>query len=218
MKTIRTTLKIFSFSLLILMCACGAPKRSTEDTDLNSGTDTSTPMFDTSGTSPTGTPSDNLFTTQTGTQLQDPLQGTGNLSNVSQSESVCLTSDSSFNLGSYGARGTASSNAQTQNSFSCLNDGGFGTGPELLYDTAITSYEAADYCLGQAASSYAPRIGESQFEIQLNMQLAELGLIRCMRDIIGFQEQALPWANAQTAAFNHADHNIWYIGQGINYR
>jgi hypothetical protein len=214
----RATLKFLSLSVLILMTACGAPKRAVQtDTDTDLGTDNSTPLFDTtSTTSPTGTATDNLFTTQTGTELTAPTQGSSTLGQLGQAETRCLTNNSSFGLGSYGAAPTATSSQQE--SVSCLNSSSFGVEPNLLYQGAETSYKTADYCLGEAASTFAPQQGMSQLEIDLSMQMAELSLIRCMRDLVRYQTQLVPWANAQTSAFQHADHNLWYIGQGIRPR
>jgi hypothetical protein len=211
----RTGLKFLSLSVLILMTACGSPKRTTSDTDTdpNSGTDTGAPLFDTSATSPTGTSTENLFTTQTGTQVQQtaPAQGSSQLGQLSQVESQCLSNNSGFGLGSYGA---APSNGSQSASASCLNTNSFGVQPSQMYDAAITSYQAADYCLGQAATKFAPKQG-SQFDVELSIQLAELSLIRCMRDIIQFQSSSFPWANNHASAFQHADHNLWSIGQGM---
>lgn len=219
MKTpIRNSLKFLSLSVLLLMAACGSPKRAaTTTTESGTGTQfddtSSTPLFDTSTVSPTGTPTENLFTTETGTTptaLPAPAQGSAQLPQVTQTEAQCLTDNSSFGLGSYGA---ASSGTNT--SVSCLNSSTYGVDPSLLYQAATTSYKTADYCLGQAASTYAPKPGDSQMDIELSMQMAELSLIRCMRDLVKYQSNLLPWANQQAAAFQHADHNLWYVGQGL---
>lgn len=197
-----------------MMTACGSPKR---DTTTASDTTTSLdPTFTTSTTSPTGTATENLFTTQSGSTTQtDPAAGSSSLSSVTASEAGCLSSNGGFGLSSYGVSQTTAT-ATSSSNLPCLNSGTFGANPSLLYDAAYTSYQTADYCLQQAAQ-YAPRAGQSQMDIQINMQYAELGLIKCMRDLVNYQYQGsnIPWGNSQVSAFQHADHNLWSIGNGL---
>ncbi len=192
------------------MTACGSPQRAATTTTQNDTSDR-TPLFDTSSKSPTGTSTANLFDTQTAT-TQTPSTGASTLGSVTQSESTCLASDSGFNLGSYGAKASPSTAAKTT---SCFNSSSFGVDPNLLYEGAETSYKTADYCLGEAASLYAPQPGDTQTDIELSSKMAELSLIRCMRDLVKYQSNLVPWANAQASAYSNADHNLWYLGQSF---
>jgi hypothetical protein len=213
----RKTITVFSLLGLVLMTACGTPKRALEttDTEFDSGTSPFQPADTT--TSPTGTTTENLFSTQTGSQLQTPTQGSEQLGNVTSSEVHCLSTDAAWSLNQFGSQSSQSNQVgqPSAQSTSCLNSGSFGVDPSQLYQGAITSYQASEYCLGQAATKFAPQMGMSQLDVELRMQLAELTLITCMRDIVQYQSRLIPWGNTQVSAFHHADHNLWSIGMGI---
>lgn len=225
MKTLwKDALKISAFLVLLMMTACGSPSRNTTDTNAQTGDDQKlqVPNFDSSPTSPTGTKTGDLFSSQSGSQTAPP-SGSGQLGSPGRQESLCLASDQSFNLGQYGLSGSQGTQGTTStqgtptpaSSTPCFNSGSsFGMDPSRIYGGITNSYKTMDYCLNQAAQ-YAPQQGMSQLQADLTMQMAELGLVLCMRDLVNYQQQMFPWGNAQMSAFNHMDNNLWQIGQGL---
>ncbi len=214
------TPKFLASSILLLITACGSPQRQTIETQgtSNTGTTPNTPVFNTSTTSPTGTATSNLFSTQsngsastaTSTTTTNPVTtlpaaGASTIAPVTASETACLTGG--FGLSNFGTGSQPSTG-------SCLNAGSYGFDPRLLYQGAQTSYRTADYCLNQAAQ-FAPSPGQSQADVEILIRFAEAGLVRCIRDLNRFQSQILPWGNQQTAAFQFNDSNMYNIGQAI---